>query len=351
MNFARETFAAFWAMVKKELTSTMRDSTIWIAVVIQLFLASFSSALLVGMLSLYDPESVGEFRQINVSIALVGPSAGPLGTYLEDRGLKAPTYPNLETAAKDFARNKVSAIIVTPEDTGEGALSIRLYLPRAQARASLILMILQDPLRRFENYQRQMRGVEVRYTDLKGKPPTQFEFIYSVIIPILMFFPAFVAGGMVVDSISEEVVNNTLDTLLSAPISLTTAINAKITAAVFLAILQCIAWLGVFWLNNTIVYNPLLVLLMATIVAGIITVSSAFVASVFKDRERSQFVYSLFIMVATSVTYLLNVSPVITMSRLAAGDQATGPLAVLGYAVFLGILFVIFWRATRRVAQ
>ena len=51
MSFARETFTAFWAMVKKELTSTMRDSTIWIAVVIQLFLASFSSALLVGMLS------------------------------------------------------------------------------------------------------------------------------------------------------------------------------------------------------------------------------------------------------------------------------------------------------------
>jgi ABC-2 type transport system permease protein len=274
-----------------------------------------------------------------------------LGTYMEERGLKAYSYPSLETAAQDYSKGKVSAIIVQPEDPGEGVLNLRLYLPRAQARASLILMILQDPLRRFENYQRQVRGVEVRYTDLKGKPPTQFEFIYSVIIPILMFFPAFVAGGMVVDSISEEVVNNTLDTLLSAPISLTTAINAKIAAAIFLAILQCIAWLGVFRLNNTIVQNPLLVLLLATIIAGIITVSSAFVATVFKDRERSQFVYSLFVMVATSVTYLLNVSPVITMSRLAAGDLATGLLQVLGYGIFLGILFIIFWRTTRRVAQ
>jgi ABC-2 type transport system permease protein len=342
---------AYWAVVKKELTSVMRDSTIWIAVVIQLFLASFSSALLVGMLSLYDPESVGEFRQINLSIALVGGSNNPLGTYLEDRGLKVYSYASLESAAEDYDNGKVSAILSVPEETGPESLHIRLYMPRAQARASLILMILQDPLRRFENYMRQMRGVEVRYTDLQGKPPTQFEFIYSVIIPILMFFPAFVAGGMVVDSISEEVVNDTLETLLSAPVSLTTVVNGKITAAVFLAIVQCIAWLGVFRLNNTVVHNPALVLLLATIVAGIITVSSAFVATVFKDRERSQFVYSLFVMVATSVTYLLNVSPVITISRLAAGDFSTGLVDVLGYAVFLGVLVVAFWRATRRVSQ
>ena len=345
-----ETAGVFWAIVKKELTSVMRDSTIWIAVVIQLFLASFSSALLIGMLSLYDPESVGEFRQINVSVALAGPGGSPLANFLEERGLQVFSYPTLESASPDYASGKVSAILVLPDTADGDIVNVRLYLPRAQARASLILMILQDPLRRFENFMRQTAGVEVRYTDLQGKPPTQFEFIYSVIIPILMFFPGFVAGGMVVDAISEEVENNTLETLLSAPVSLYSAVSGKIAAAVFLAILQCIAWLGIFWLNHTIVYNIPLVLLLAAIIAGIITVSSAFIAVVFKNRERGQFVYSLLVMVATSVTYLFKVSPVITMSRLAAGDYYTGLLQVVGYAVFLVLLWVGFWRVTRRVA-
>ena len=44
----------FLAVVKKEIGSVIRDRTILIAILLQLFIASFSSALLLGMLSLYD---------------------------------------------------------------------------------------------------------------------------------------------------------------------------------------------------------------------------------------------------------------------------------------------------------
>ena len=50
MGFARETLAAFWAMVKKELTSTMRDSTIWIAVVIAVAIGLLLEWLLIRKL-------------------------------------------------------------------------------------------------------------------------------------------------------------------------------------------------------------------------------------------------------------------------------------------------------------
>ena len=39
----------FLALVKKELSSVLRDRTILIAILLQLFIASFSSALLLGM--------------------------------------------------------------------------------------------------------------------------------------------------------------------------------------------------------------------------------------------------------------------------------------------------------------
>ena len=48
---------AFFAIFKKELRAVTRESTILIAIMIQLFIASFSSALLAGLLSIYDPEA------------------------------------------------------------------------------------------------------------------------------------------------------------------------------------------------------------------------------------------------------------------------------------------------------
>jgi ABC-2 type transport system permease protein len=48
----------FLAVVKKELSSVLRDRTIIISILIQLFIASFSSALLLGMLSLYDADTI-----------------------------------------------------------------------------------------------------------------------------------------------------------------------------------------------------------------------------------------------------------------------------------------------------
>jgi ABC-2 type transport system permease protein len=50
-----------FAVIKKELTSVVRDGTIVISILIQLFIASFSSGLLLGMLSLYDPDTIMQF--------------------------------------------------------------------------------------------------------------------------------------------------------------------------------------------------------------------------------------------------------------------------------------------------
>ena len=165
-----------------------------------------------------------------------------------------------------------------------------------------------------------------------------------------MFFPAFVAGSMVVDSLSEELENNTLETLLSAPVSLTMIVGAKIVAAILLAVLQCVTWLALLRLNRIALENVGLVLALAVIVAGIITVASAFVATVFKTREQSQFVYSLFILVAGSAGYLLDLAPIKLMTRLAIGDAFTGAAQVLVFAAVLAAMVVALIVGTRRVA-
>jgi ABC-2 type transport system permease protein len=212
-------------------------------------------------------------------------------------------------------------------------------------------MVVQEPLKQYENYLRGQNGIEVRYADLKGKPSTSFEFIYSVLLPMLMFFPVFVVGSMSVDSLTEEVENNTLQTLLSAPLSLNGMIGAKITASVILSITQCIAWLTLLQMNGIAIQHTGLILLLALIVAGITSTLAVLGAVLLKDRERSQFIYSLMLLAAAAISTLLNVSPVTTMSRLAIGDSYTGGWDVAVFAAFFGGLYFLLWKLSRRLVM
>jgi ABC-type Na+ efflux pump permease subunit len=344
----------FLAVVKKELWSVIRDRTILIAVLIQLFIASFSSGLLLGVLSLYDPDTIMQSGRVQIKIGLVGPSGNPLEALMLESNLRVIPYATLAEAESAFYENKVNAVILIPADTGDAGSArstaeIKLYLPNSDAVSSLIRMVIQGPFKKYENTLRAQNGIEVRYTDLKGKPSTSFEFIYAVLLPMLMFFPAFVAGSMSIDSFTEEVENNTLQTLLSAPLSVNGMIGAKIVAAVILSTLQCIAWLTLMQLNGIAIQNMLWILLLAVIVAGI-TSTSAMLAAVFlKDRERSQFIYSLMLLAATGIGTLLDISPIKTLSRLGIGDYYTNGWNVAMFAVVLAGLYLLLLKMSRRV--
>jgi ABC-type Na+ efflux pump permease subunit len=340
----------FLAVVKKELASVARDRTIVIAILIQLFIASFSSTLLLGMLSLYDPDTIMQFGGSGIKIGIVVSAPGqPLESLLRERGLTVIAYATLDEAKAAFYQNQVNAIVAEAPNTG-GATEIKLYLPDSDTVSSLIRMVIQEPLKQYENVLRKQSGVEVRYTGLKGKASTSYEFIYSVLLPMLMFFPAFVAGSMSIDSITEEVENNTLQTLLSAPLTVNGMVGAKIVAAVILSVLQCAAWLGLLWLNHISIQNPEWILVLAVIIAGITSTSAALGAVLLKDRERSQFIYSLMLLAGAALSTLLNISPITTLSRLAIGDYYTSGWNVAVFAVFLAGLYLVLVRLSRRLA-
>lgn len=338
----------FLAVIKKELGSVLRDRTIIISILIQLFIASFSSALLLGMLSLYDADTIMRFSGSGIKIGMVGPSENMLHQFLVQRGLQVTPFGILEDAEIALFDNQVSAIFVVPEKESS-TTDIRLYLPNSDAVSALIRMVVQEPLKQYENYLRAQQGIDVRYTDLKGKPATSFEFVYSVLLPMLMFFPAFVAGSMVIDSITEEVENNTFQTLLSAPLTVNGAVNAKIVAAMALAFAQCVAWLSLLQMNGVEIQNTSLIMILSICVAGIASTLAALGASMLKDRERSQFVYSLVLLASVSLGTILKVSPIETLSRLAIGDQYTGLWHVIAFAIVLSILWFLLNRVSRRL--
>ena len=338
----------FLAVVKKEISSVLRDRTIIISILIQLFIASFSSGLLLGMLSLYDADTIMRFSGGGMHVGVVGDATAPLASLLAERGLTVQTFPTLTEAQSAFYEGEVLALVDTPQ-VANGLVEVKLYLPDSDTVSSLIRMVIQEPLKQYENYLRAERGVEVRYTDLTGKPATSFEFVYSVLIPMLMFFPAFVAGSMSIDMITEEVENKTLQTLLSAPLTINGMIGAKITSAVILAIAQCAAWLTLLQLNGIDIQNKAWILVLALVVAGITSTSAAITAAFLQDRERSQFIYSLVLLAGVSISTMLNISPITTMSRLAVGDAYTNGWHVMVFAAAFLILYFLLVRTVRRL--
>jgi ABC-2 type transport system permease protein len=342
----------YLAVVKKEIVSILRERTIIIAILIQLFVASFSSALLVGMLSLYDTDTISQSGGGNVNIGLVNTgrdsgNAAKLTELLKAQGTKVAVFPSFEAARAEFNNNKIDAILVVPDV--QKNLTVNLYLPQSETYASFIRVVIQKPLEEFENAIRLEQGVDIRYTAMKGKPSTSFEFIYSVILPILMFFPAFVAGGMVIDSLSEEVENNTLPTLLSAPISINNIVFAKVSAAVLTAAIQCVLWLGLLRLNRIYIQNQVWILILAILMAGIVAVLAGIVGVYFRDRERSQFVFSLLLIAAASASFMVDLSPMKILPRLAVGDYYTNGWLVVIFALALAGLGIVLRRTARRI--
>ena len=327
----------------------IREKTILIAIVIQLFIASFSSALLLGLLSIYDTDAAGANAHLELRVGLVGNAATPLSDYLRARDMHVIPFNTLDDAQGAYQKRELDLILVVPSDTG-GALELKMLLPRSEVLASFIQIAMHEPLKNYENYLRQERGITVHYTDLTGQPSTTFEFLYSVLIPLLMFFPAFVAGSLVIDSLSEELETHTLETLRSAPLSLNAILGAKIVAAFVVAFAQCALWLTLLQLNNVDVQNIGLVLVLATLTAAMNIVICAGIAMSLRDRERSQFLYALFILVAGTVGYLFDFAPIPLISRLASGDYYAGVLDVAKYGVVLAVLLFVFFRTTRRMA-
>jgi ABC-type Na+ efflux pump permease subunit len=338
----------FFSMVFRELKMIRKEKTILFAILIQLFIASFSSILLVGLMAFYDPDSIGQNANINLKVGVIGDNGSPLIDFMKQRHLQVSMFNDADRAERAFESGRIDTIVYIPENTTD-TVDVKLVLPSMDARATVALMILKGPMKQYENYLREQNGIEVRYSDAGGKPSTTYEFLYTIIIPVLMFFPAFVAGSMVIDTISEEIQNKTLATLLSAPVSLTRILSAKIVAAVIIAIIQCILWAILLQVNGFAIQSLWLVLLFSIIIAAIVAITSLLISIIFRDRERSQFVYSIVIVIAVGVSFFFNISPFSLIARLASGDYYVGLLQVLIYLVPLLLLCVIFPLVAKKV--
>lgn len=335
-----------YRIARRELDSLGREKTIVLALAIQLFIAAFSSFLLVGLVSLYDPASAPGG---DVDVGVAGNASADLVSAIDGEGSwNLVEYESVPLARSDFAAGRVDAAFIAIRGE-EGRVNVEAVVPDESVRSTVIVVQVRDAL---SAYERERRGeLSARLVndplgvpDVPDVPPT-FGFTYTVLLPLLLFLPAFISGSVAADTLTEEIDAGTLELLRVTPLSPTAIVDGKMAAMVAIAPAQAAAWLVLLRLNGTAVANPLALLAIVTAAAALLVAVGAGLALALRDRRSTQLVYSLGVLVVFVSAALLPESPPNTVARLAIGSPQPSTYLLAGGYVAAGLVAVLVVRA------
>lgn len=311
-------------VARRELAALRSEKTVVLALLVQLVVAGFSGFLVVGLTSLYSPGSVSGG---GVSVAVTGDAAGEaLAAAAEVDGMRARRVPSRERAMAAFEDGAVDAVLVATHE--DGRIAATATVPEGSLRKTLIVVNLRELLTALERNERVARAEWLRNRPIPLPPDVPaspyFGFSYTVLVPLLLFLPAFISGSIAVDAVTEEIERGTLDLLRVAPVSLVGIVDGKALAAGVLAPVSAALWLGLLALNGIGVANVAALLVLETGVALALVAAGVGLGATVRNRQRAQLLYSLGILVVFTVAGLLPEHPATTVARLAIGSP--GPL-------------------------
>ncbi|MEA1866064.1 MAG: ABC transporter permease [Euryarchaeota archaeon] len=408
------------SIAKKDLNGLFNERTLVLTILIQLFIASFSSFLVLGLTSFYDPGALqeDEIASVNIGLAyrseillnnstdtgtdtgtnisadtIINTSADINTTtginasadtrtrilredrsvnetllyHLIDKSKLSPVcYPDYSSAGSSFYEGKIDGILLVPNNAVNKSdlIEIHIYLPETDLKATILMLQLKEPLERFEQYVRDIRTKRLLdYVPIKLNIPKKssnhyFEFIYVALLPLLVFTPAFISGGLIVDFITEEFEQKTIDLLLVSPLTVSDILNGKILVATMIVPVQVSAWLLLLSINGIYIHNILAIVLFVTAITLILVLTGALISIILKNRGLAQLFYSLVLIMLFLLCYTFPNSPMNIVTRLSIGSMngidnalCTGIyllIAACFYAVFHHIARLMQYRSMYR---
>lgn len=339
-------------IAKKEMGSLLHEKTLVLAIIVQLLIASFSSLLVIGLASFFDPSALGKYDDQRANVGIVG--EGELKQFIEKSRVRPLYYQDIGSALSDFNNNRIDAVVVLPPQGSESTeiIQIVIYLPKSDIKGMFVTLQLKKPLEEYEAFVRDVRSPRIGfeptrlYVDsLPKKTSTYFEFIYGILIPLLVFTPVFISGGLIIDMFTEEFERKTMELLLVSPVSFLEILNGKMLIAVLIVPMQVFLWLALVSLNGVAVYNIGIILLLVSAVAVIIVLIGAAVAVKYRERAISHYIYSLILILLFLIGYLFADSPFNMVTRLSSGAAGIEALVYsAGYAAAALPLYIYIKR-------
>ncbi|PAU84501.1 sodium ABC transporter permease [Halorubrum salipaludis] len=334
----------------RELSGLRAEKTILLAIGIQLFIAAFSSFLVVGLVSMYDPGSLGGAE---VEVAGAGDAVSDLERAASEvDGASVTRYEDAGEARLAFDRNAADAVVVANRND-DGGISVVVTAPDATVETTVIVVQLRDLLRTYERQERADRAAYLSESplplpDRTGTSP-YFTFTYTVLIPVLVFLPVFISGSLVVDSITEELDEGTFELLRVAPVTLGEIVDGKALAAVAIAPGQALLWLLLLRANGTPVANVPSILVLMTALTALVVALALAISALAPDRRAAQFLYSIGVLVLFGGATAMAGGPANAVARLAidSADATTTALVV----AYVGLAAVAYAGVRTIVAE
>ncbi|MFB6079033.1 MAG: ABC transporter permease [Halarchaeum sp.] len=325
-------------LAAREFASLRREKTIVLAIAIQLFVAAFSSLLVVGLVSLYAPGAAGGGLVVTVGVA--GDAGGDIApTVGASDARHVREYGSAADARAAFRNGEVDAVLVA-DRLSNGRTSVTALVPDGSFTTTVVVTQLKDALTTYERERRADLSYRLDRQPL-DVPPEQhgnpyFGFAYTVLVPALCFLPAFISGSIAADSVAEERERGTFDLLRSAPLSIPDIVDGKALTFVAIAPVQVAAWFALLSLNGTSIAHPVAALGFVVATTAVLVVGGVAVALAVPKHREAQLVYSFGAIGVFGAASLLPESPQNAVAKLAIGSATPTTWLTLAGALAVG---------------
>jgi len=337
-----------WTIAQREFLAIFTERTILLAVVIQIIVAGFSSFLVVGLSALVDPSSFPTDVRAEIALDPEASDDATLVRHLRAAGLAVThTSDSNETLALFQDGFVNAALFLDPPDpdnpdAAELPIGMTLILPDADIRTTLTLVQVKEALEGYERDLRDERAQRLSFSPLYLNTDADggsFGFVYSLLIPLLVFLPVVLAGALCADSLTEEVQRKTLPLLLASPATPADVVEGKLLANSAIAPLLAAAWFLLLAINDLPVSASaaLEILAFATAIAYLMGLLASAIALATRDRNKAHVTYASAMFLLLGLSLALPVSPVNAVALLAAGSATAGAHTVVIVTVGLAI--------------
>lgn len=335
-----------WVIASRELKGVFTEKTILLAVVIQVFVAGFSSFLVIGLSALVDPDALPTTSK--PSFATNGSS--DLSELLQVQGYRVEHYRSDAEAEEAFRAQFVDAVmLVKPPLNASDVAEVTMILPDGDLRATLTLTQAKRLLEDYERDLRTQREDRLAFRPLSIDTDAKagsYAFVYSLLVPLLVFLPVVLSGALCADSITEEVQRNTLPVLLSTPATPADVIEGKLLANVAVTPLLSLAWFLLLAANGLGIpaSGGALIVLLATSLAFLMGLLACGVALATRDRNKAHLTYATIMFLVLGSSLALPVSPINAVALLAAGSPSPGAYVIVAA---IALVAALSWFALR----
>jgi ABC-type Na+ efflux pump permease subunit len=267
---------------------------------------------------------------------------------------------DLSSAVTALKERKLVAVIYVPDTSPVAAepVKITLYSLQNDIQGAIINAKLKEVFLSYEEYLRDVRSerltvdpVPIEYPE-KGGSSSFYEFVYGLLIPLLLFMPAIISAALVIDLICEEFEHHTLDTLLSTPVTFQEVFWGKTGLAILLVPLQAGAWLLLLLINGIYVASIPLILLLVLTSSTALILTGALTALYYRERTAAQVIFSLVVVILMLIVLSVPGNPLNLVAILATGSASQGWWSLFALPLAGALIFaaVANWYAFRTQA-